>query len=71
MSTTGDQMEGDSIVSSDVVNVAEYEALAAKKLPKMAYDFYSAGAEDEWTLRYNKIAFSTIRLVLLLVPLLL
>ncbi|MCO5576161.1 hypothetical protein L7F22_029969 [Adiantum nelumboides] len=49
--------------SSDlVVNVSEYEALAKQKLPKMAYDFYASGAEDQWTLHHNTTAFSTIRL---------
>ncbi|MCO5562992.1 hypothetical protein L7F22_016628 [Adiantum nelumboides] len=49
--------------SSDlVVNVSEYEALAKQKLPKMAYDFYASGGEDQWTLHHNTTAFSTIRL---------
>jgi hypothetical protein len=61
-SQVSEEMERrDAMASPDVVNIAEYEALAAEKLPKLAYDFYSAGAEDEWTLRHNKIAFSTIR----------
>eukprot|EP00249_Psilotum_nudum_P018320 c26747_g1_i1 orf=584-1738(+) len=49
-------------VKSDVVNVNEYEVLAKKKLPKMAFDFYAGGAEDEWTLKQNKAAFKSIRL---------
>lgn len=42
--------------------MSEYEALAKEKLPKMAYDFYASGAEDQWTLHHNKAAFSKIRL---------
>ncbi|KAF3325683.1 peroxisomal (S)-2-hydroxy-acid oxidase GLO3-like protein [Carex littledalei] len=44
----------------EVTNVCEYEELAKKKLPKMVYDYYSAGAEDQWTLKENREAFSRI-----------
>ncbi|KAG0467044.1 hypothetical protein HPP92_018624 [Vanilla planifolia] len=43
-----------------ITNVSEYEAAAKKKLPKMVYDYYAAGAEDEWTLKENREAFSRI-----------
>uniref|UniRef100_A0A0D3G0K4 (S)-2-hydroxy-acid oxidase n=1 Tax=Oryza barthii TaxID=65489 RepID=A0A0D3G0K4_9ORYZ len=43
-----------------VTNVCEYEELAKHKLPKMVYDFYATGAEDQWTLRENSEAFSRI-----------
>ncbi|PWZ26642.1 Peroxisomal (S)-2-hydroxy-acid oxidase GLO5 [Zea mays] len=33
---------------------------ADQKLPKMAYDYYASGAEDEWTLQENMEAFSRI-----------
>jgi len=29
------------------VNTFEYEALAKLKLPKMVYDYYASGADDE------------------------
>eukprot|EP00252_Welwitschia_mirabilis_P010045 TRINITY_DN230_c0_g1_i1.p1 TRINITY_DN230_c0_g1~~TRINITY_DN230_c0_g1_i1.p1 ORF type:complete len:261 (-),score=39.05 TRINITY_DN230_c0_g1_i1:766-1548(-) len=45
----------------EVVNVTEYEAIAKMKLPKMAYDYYASGAEDEWTLQENRRAFERIR----------
>ncbi|KAJ7515315.1 hypothetical protein O6H91_22G010400 [Diphasiastrum complanatum] len=45
----------------EVVNVCEYEALAKEKLPKMAFDYYSSGAEDQWTLQQNRNAFQNIR----------
>lgn len=38
----------------------EYEALAKEKLPKMIYDYYASGAEDQWTLQENRNAFSRI-----------
>ncbi|ERM99295.1 peroxisomal (S)-2-hydroxy-acid oxidase GLO1 [Amborella trichopoda] len=44
----------------EVVNVMEYQAIAKKKLPKMVYDYYASGAEDEWSLRENRHAFSRI-----------
>lgn len=44
----------------EVTNVTEYQAIAKMKLPKMAYDYYASGAEDEWTLEENRNAFSRI-----------
>lgn len=43
-----------------ITNVSDYEELAKQKLPKMVYDFYAGGAEDQWTLKENKEAFSKI-----------
>ncbi|KAM0855880.1 hypothetical protein ACQ4PT_049498 [Festuca glaucescens] len=43
-----------------ITNVSEYEKLAKEKLPKMVYDYYASGAEDQWTLRENREAFSRI-----------
>ncbi|KVH97360.1 Aldolase-type TIM barrel [Cynara cardunculus var. scolymus] len=43
-----------------ITNVMEYEALAKEKLPKMIYDYYASGAEDQWTLKENRNAFSRI-----------
>jgi len=44
----------------EITNVMEYQAIAKQKLPKMAYDYYASGAEDEWTLQENREAFSRI-----------
>lgn len=44
----------------EITNVMEYEALAKEKLPKMVYDYYASGAEEQWTLRENRNAFSRI-----------
>lgn len=38
----------------------EYEPIAKAKLPKMVYDYYASGAEDQWTLQENRNAFSRI-----------
>lgn len=43
-----------------ITNVSEYEAIAKEKVPKMIYDHYASGAEDEWTLKENRNAFSRI-----------
>ena len=44
----------------EITNVTEYQAIAKEKLPKMAYDYYASGAEDQWTLAENRNAFSRI-----------
>ncbi|KAJ8443254.1 hypothetical protein Cgig2_010149 [Carnegiea gigantea] len=44
----------------EITNVTEYEAIAKQKLPKMVYDYYASGAEDQWTLAENRNAFSRI-----------
>ncbi|GLJ53761.1 hypothetical protein SUGI_1147170 [Cryptomeria japonica] len=45
----------------EIVNVQDYEAVAKEKLPKMVYDYYASGAEDQWTLKENQRAFQRIR----------
>ncbi|XP_072989689.1 peroxisomal (S)-2-hydroxy-acid oxidase GLO4-like [Typha latifolia] len=44
------------------VNVSEFQELARQALPKMYYDYFNGGAEDEYTLRENIKAFSRIML---------
>lgn len=44
----------------EITNVSEYEAIAREKLPKMVYDYYASGAEDQWTLKENRNAFTRI-----------
>jgi hypothetical protein len=46
-----------------VTNVSEFEEVAKSKLPKMVYDYYASGAEDQWTLKENRHAFERIRCV--------
>ncbi|MEX2262192.1 MAG: alpha-hydroxy acid oxidase [Bryobacteraceae bacterium] len=45
------------------VNVHEFEAIAKKKLHKMAYDFIAGGVEDELTLQANRAAYKRWYLV--------
>ncbi|CAD5178753.1 glycolate oxidase 1 [Musa acuminata AAA Group] len=47
-------------MSMEITNVCEYEEIAKQKLPKMIYDYYASGAEDQWTLKENRNAFSRI-----------
>ncbi|CAM8955970.1 unnamed protein product [Rhodiola kirilowii] len=47
-------------MASEPVNVNEFQELAKKLLPKMYYDFFAGGAEDEHTLKDNVTAFSRI-----------
>ncbi|CAN7109125.1 unnamed protein product [Brassica rapa subsp. narinosa] len=44
----------------EITNVMEYEKIAKEKLPKLVYDYYASGAEDQWTLQENRNAFSRI-----------
>ncbi|RWW84558.1 hypothetical protein BHE74_00006823 [Ensete ventricosum] len=46
--------------SMEITNVMEYEAIAKQKLPKMVFDYYASGAEDQWSLKENREAFSRI-----------
>ncbi|XP_048504006.1 peroxisomal (S)-2-hydroxyacid oxidase GLO4 isoform X2 [Beta vulgaris subsp. vulgaris] len=47
-------------MAGEPVNVNEFQELARRALPKMYYDFYAGGAEDEHTLRENIRAFSRV-----------
>ncbi|KAH6793116.1 Aldolase-type TIM barrel family protein [Perilla frutescens var. hirtella] len=44
----------------NITNVREFEPIAREQLPKMVYDYYASGAEDQWTLQENRNAFSRI-----------
>ncbi|KAL6996224.1 hydroxyacylglutathione hydrolase glo4 [Sarracenia purpurea var. burkii] len=47
-------------MASELVNVNEFQELARQALPKMYFDFYNGGAEDQYTLRQNVEAFHRI-----------
>ncbi|XP_056162849.1 peroxisomal (S)-2-hydroxyacid oxidase GLO4-like [Syzygium oleosum] len=47
-------------MAEDSVHVNEYQELARQALPKMCYDFYAGGAEDQCTLQENTEAFCRI-----------
>ncbi|HEU0030452.1 MAG TPA: alpha-hydroxy acid oxidase [Kofleriaceae bacterium] len=46
----------------DVLNLHELEALARARLPKLAWDYYSSGADDERCLARNREAYDRIAL---------
>ncbi|KAG6669045.1 hypothetical protein CIPAW_01G215600 [Carya illinoinensis] len=47
-------------MAGEPVNVNEFQELAREALPKMYYDFYAGGAEDQYTLKDNVEAFKRI-----------
>ncbi|XP_065868385.1 peroxisomal (S)-2-hydroxyacid oxidase GLO4-like [Euphorbia lathyris] len=47
-------------MGSEPVNVNEFQELAKQSLPKMYYDYYAGGAEDQHTLKENLEAFFRI-----------
>jgi 4-hydroxymandelate oxidase len=59
---TGAVLDGRDRVPDGVVCVTDFEERARGVLPRMAYDYLSGGAADEFTLRWNVEAFSRIRL---------
>ncbi|MQM04989.1 hypothetical protein Taro_037797 [Colocasia esculenta] len=60
LSSSTTKAPGQEEMGSDPVNVNEFEELARKALPKMYYDFFSGGAEDQFTLKENIQAFQKI-----------
>lgn len=50
-------------IPPDVVALADYEPLARQHLGENAWAYYSGGAADEITLRENRQAFDTLKLV--------
>lgn len=51
------------IKADEPVRVADFQALAAAKLPKATYDYITSGSADEITLRENVAAFQRIRIL--------
>jgi len=45
------------------VNVADFQKLAAEKLPQATYDYITTGSADELTLRENVAAFRRVRIL--------
>ncbi|KAB1218326.1 Peroxisomal (S)-2-hydroxy-acid oxidase GLO4 [Morella rubra] len=50
-------------MADEQVNVNEFQQLAKEALPKMNYDFYAGGAEDQYTLKENVEAFRRITMI--------
>jgi 4-hydroxymandelate oxidase len=47
----------------DCITLSDFETAARQKLPGMAYDYYSSGANDEITLRENMAAYDRLSLL--------
>src|SRR5437588_3767367 len=48
---------------SRAINIGDLRGLARRRLPRASFDFFDAGAEDEMTLRENRVAFERVRLL--------
>src|SRR5437870_10278154 len=46
--------------SPKVVNVQDFRAIARRRLPKVVFDYLDGGAEDEITLRQNRLVFDEL-----------
>jgi 4-hydroxymandelate oxidase len=48
--------------SMNPINLDDYEALARERLPPMVFDYYFGGADDELTVRENRLGWQRLRL---------
>lgn len=47
---------------SEIVNLFDFEQMAASKMTRMAYEYVASGAADEVSLRWNREAFDNLKL---------
>jgi isopentenyl diphosphate isomerase/L-lactate dehydrogenase-like FMN-dependent dehydrogenase len=45
-----------------VLNIEDLRRAAKRRLPRVVFDYIDGGAEDEWTLRENSLAFEAVTL---------
>ena len=45
-----------------VLNIEDLRRAAKRRLPRVVFDYIDGGAEDEWTLRANSLAFEAVTL---------
>jgi len=48
---------------SKAINIEDLRRMAKRRLPRAIFDFFDGGAEDETTLRDNRLAFERVRLL--------
>src|ERR1051326_6822307 len=53
---------GSGAVPTGLVALSDYESLARKRIPHMAYEYIAGGAADELTARWNRESFEATRL---------
>lgn len=46
----------------DPINLSDFERAARERMPRMAFDYYASGADDESTLSENRTAFARLKL---------
>src|SRR4026207_1247947 len=46
----------------DILSLADFEELARRRIPPMAFEYVDSGAADEHTVRWNRTGFDRIRL---------
>lgn len=49
-------------VETPPVNLFDFEKIAAQRIHKLAFDYFASGANDEITLRENRLAYERLRL---------
>jgi isopentenyl diphosphate isomerase/L-lactate dehydrogenase-like FMN-dependent dehydrogenase len=49
-----------SVESPRVINIEDLRSAAKRRLPRVVFDYIDGGAEDEWTLRENCLAFEEV-----------
>lgn len=49
-------------LSPNPVNLSDFERAARERMPRMAFDYYASGADDEATLSENRAAFARLKL---------
>ncbi|MFD2523097.1 alpha-hydroxy acid oxidase [Emticicia soli] len=55
-------MYNNSADLSEIVNLFDFEQMAATRMSRMAYEYVASGAADEISLRWNRTAFDNIKL---------
>ena len=61
MCTAGGKVQ--SVNYLQAYNIGDLQAIAQRRLPRVAYEFLARGTEDEVTLRANRADFERIRFV--------
>ena len=49
-----------SLAPPGVLNIEDLRRAAQRRLPRVVFDYIDGGAEDEWTLRANSLAFEAV-----------
>src|SRR6266566_6937184 len=49
-----------SLQAPRVLNIEDLRRAAKRRLPRVVFDYIDGGAEDEWTLRANSLAFEAV-----------